>query len=151
MARKQGRHLTPKARKFANIQCSPTSGLTCRWLHLCLKQRPNAKVTKLEPLHVCKDDEQKDLTDSSFFKALRRAWKMQRTWTDLILFKLARIEFIKVRYHIFLPEFSLNPAPNRTPAPKHAPYQNTLKTRTSTTTKCAISTPNRFRLTRQWP
>ncbi|KAG0653116.1 hypothetical protein D0Z07_9400, partial [Hyphodiscus hymeniophilus] len=85
----------PKSRKFAVTRCSPTPGMTCRWLHLCLKQRPNAKVTKLEPLHICKDDEQKDMTDESFFKALRRAWKTQRTWTDLILFKLTRIEFIK--------------------------------------------------------
>ncbi|KUJ13403.1 HET-domain-containing protein [Mollisia scopiformis] len=92
---KQGRNPKPKTRKFANIQCSPTPGVTCRWLHLCLKQRPNAKVIKLESLHICKDDKQKDLTDASFFKVLRRAWKMQRTWTDLILFKLARIEFIE--------------------------------------------------------
>jgi len=40
---------------------------------------------------------------------------------------------------------------NRTPAPKHAPHQNTLKRVLPTTTKCAISTPNRFGLTRQWP
>jgi hypothetical protein len=104
---KQRRNTTPKTRKFADIQCSSTPGVTCRWLHLCLKQRPNAKVTKLEPIHVCRDDEQNELTDASFFKVLRRAWKMRRTWKDLILFKLARIEFIKVQSLIFLLEFLL--------------------------------------------
>jgi hypothetical protein len=39
---------------------------------------------------------------------------------------------------------------NRTPAPKHAPHQSTLKRVPLTTTKCAIYTPNRFVLTRQW-
>jgi hypothetical protein len=99
---KKGRISKTKARKFADIQCSLTPGMTCRWLHLCLKQRPSSKVTKLEALHVCKDNEQNDLTDASFFKTLRIVWKMQRTWTDLILFKLARIEFIKVKYPISL-------------------------------------------------
>jgi hypothetical protein len=87
--------IKPKARKFAAIQCSPT--VKCRWLHLCLKKRPNDKVTKLEPLHICKDDEGKALTDASFFKLLRRTWKQQRTWKDLVLFTLTRIEFIKVK------------------------------------------------------
>jgi hypothetical protein len=40
---------------------------------------------------------------------------------------------------------------NRTPAPKHAPHQSTLKRVPSTTIKCAIYTPNRFVLIRQWP
>jgi hypothetical protein len=92
---KEGNRLQ-KARKFAEIQCSSTLEVKCRWLHLCLKNRPNAKVTKLEPLHICKDGEQQHLTDATFFQLLRKAWKKQRTWTDLVLFKLARIEFIKV-------------------------------------------------------
>ena len=93
---KNGKNPKPKRRKFAAIQCSPTPGVTCRWLHLCLKKRPNAKVTKLEPLHVCKDDEGKDLTDEVLFKLLRKAWRIQRSWVDLRLFKLTQVEFIKV-------------------------------------------------------
>jgi hypothetical protein len=92
-----GQNVKPKARKFATIQCLPTPDATCRWLHLCLKKRPNAKVTKLEPLHVCKDEEEKYLKDAGLFKLLHKAWKTQRTRIDLILFKLTRIEFIKVR------------------------------------------------------
>ncbi|KAH7416704.1 heterokaryon incompatibility protein-domain-containing protein [Cadophora sp. MPI-SDFR-AT-0126] len=84
-----------KVRKFVNAQCSPEPRAMCRWLHLCLKPRPNAKVTKLEPLHVCKDDEQQHLTDATFFRRLRKAWKTQRTWTDLTLFKLSGIDFIQ--------------------------------------------------------
>ena len=100
MKSKNGQNVKPKARKFATIQCSPTPDVTCRWLHLCLKKRPNAKVTKLEPLHICKDEEEKDLKDAGLFKLLNKAWKTQRTWTDLILFKLTRIEFIKVKDNI---------------------------------------------------
>jgi hypothetical protein len=92
-----GQNVKPKARKFAAIQCSPTPDVTCRWLHLCIKKRPNAKVTKLQPLHICKDKEKKELKDAGLFKLLHKTWKTQRTWTDLILFKLKRIEFIKVR------------------------------------------------------
>jgi hypothetical protein len=44
-----------------------------------------------------------------------------------------------------------NCATNRTPAPKHAPHQSTLKRVPPPTTKYAISIPNRFVLTRQWP
>lgn len=57
-------------------------------------------MTKLEPLHICKDEEEKDLKDAGLFKLLNKAWKTQRTWTDLILFKLTRIEFIKVKDNI---------------------------------------------------
>ncbi|KAE8447544.1 hypothetical protein EG329_010674 [Mollisiaceae sp. DMI_Dod_QoI] len=64
----RGQRVKLKRRKFAAIQCSSTPGITCRWLHLCLKPRPNARVTKLEPLHICKNDEAKDLTDATFFK-----------------------------------------------------------------------------------
>jgi hypothetical protein len=44
---------------------------------MCLKKRPYA--TKWEPLHVCKDEEQEDYTDASFFKALTLAYYKQRT------------------------------------------------------------------------
>lgn len=97
MKSKNGPNFKPRARKFATIQCSPTPGVTCRWLHLCLKIQPNAKVTKLEPVHICKDEKEEDLKDAGLFKLLKKVWKTQRTWTDLILFKLTRIEFIKVR------------------------------------------------------
>ena len=93
---KNGKNPKPKGRKFAAIQCSPIPGVTCRWHHLCLKKRPNAKVTKLEPLHVCKDDEGKDLTDEALFNILRKAWRIQRSWADLRLFKLTQVEFVKV-------------------------------------------------------
>jgi hypothetical protein len=53
-------------------------------------------VTKLEPLHICKDEEN-ELKDAGLSQLLHKTWKTQRTWTDLILFKLKRIEFIKVR------------------------------------------------------
>ena len=96
----KGGNVKPKARKFATIQCSPTPDVTCRWLHLCIKKRPSDNVTKLEPLHICKDEEERELKDAGLFKLLHKTWKTQRTWTDLILFKLKRIEFIKVRQHM---------------------------------------------------
>jgi len=92
-----GEKLKPKARRFATIQCSPTPDVRCRWLHLCIKRRPNTKVTKLEPIHICKDKKENELKDAGLFQLLHKTWKTQRTWTDLILFKLKRIEFIKVR------------------------------------------------------
>jgi hypothetical protein len=57
----------PTSVKSMALQCLSTE--QCRWLHMCLKKRPYA--TKLEPLHVCKDDEQNDYNDASFFAALR--------------------------------------------------------------------------------
>ncbi|PVH84838.1 hypothetical protein DL98DRAFT_651555 [Cadophora sp. DSE1049] len=73
------------------LQCLPTR--KCRWLHLCLKKRPYA--TKLEPLHVCKDEQKNDYTDDTFFQALRKAYYTQRTWKEKVLFKLEKIEFVE--------------------------------------------------------
>jgi hypothetical protein len=69
---------------------------SCHWLHLCLKKRPYA--TELKPLHVCKDDNQNDFTDATFFQVLRIAYSKQRTWKEKLIFKLRRIEFVKVRF-----------------------------------------------------
>ena len=82
----------PTSAKDMEMQCLPAN--KCRWLHICLKKPPYA--TKLEPLHVCKDKEKKDYTDASFFKALRLAYYKQRSWTEKMLFKLKRIEFVEV-------------------------------------------------------
>jgi len=95
---KNGKNPKPKGRKFAAIQCSPMPRVTCRWLLLCLKKSPNAKVTNLEPLHVCKDDEGKDLADEALFNLLRKAWRIQRSWADLRLFKLTQLS--SSRYEI---------------------------------------------------
>ena len=65
-------NVKPKARKFDTVRCSPAPDVTCRWLHLCLKKRPNAKVTKLEPLHICKDEEEKDLKDAGLSNSCRK-------------------------------------------------------------------------------
>lgn len=73
-------------------QCLPIRH--CRWLHLCIKKRPYA--TKLAPLHVCKDEEQNEFTDASFFKTLRDAYWKQRTWSEKLLFRLRKIEFVEV-------------------------------------------------------
>jgi hypothetical protein len=83
----------PTSLNAAALRCLPAP--TCRWLHLCLKKRPYA--TKLAPLHICKDDDQKELTDVTFFSALRKAYYSQRTWRDKILFKLRKIDFVEVR------------------------------------------------------
>jgi hypothetical protein len=40
---------------------------------------------------------------------------------------------------------------NRSPSPKHAPHQNTLKTRPTPPPKCAINSSNQVVSTRQWP
>lgn len=45
---------------------------------MCLKKRPYA--TKMEPLHVCKDEQQNTYTDASFFRALRKAYYQHRSW-----------------------------------------------------------------------
>jgi len=65
---------------------------------MCLKKRPYA--TKLRPLHVCKDTDKNDFTDATFFKALRKAYYSHRSWSERILFKLRKIEFVEVRGHI---------------------------------------------------
>lgn len=75
------------------LSCLPTR--QCRWLHLCLKKRPYA--TKLESLHVCKDEQRNDYTDATFFQALSKAYYENRTWKEKLLFKLKRIEFVEVR------------------------------------------------------
>lgn len=64
---------------------------------MCLKKSPYA--TKLEPLHVCKDEEQNDLTDATFFQALRRAYFGKKNWRERLLFKLKRIEFVEVGFN----------------------------------------------------
>jgi hypothetical protein len=74
------------------LQCLPTQ--KCRWLHMCLKKRPYA--TKLTPLHVCKDNDQKEFNDATFFQSLRKAYYKQRSWTEKLLFKLKKIEFVEV-------------------------------------------------------
>jgi hypothetical protein len=61
---------------------------------MCLKKRPHATVMK--PLHVCKDDYQKEYTDASFFAALRKAYYKHRSWKEKALFKLKKIDFVKV-------------------------------------------------------
>ncbi|KAF7948517.1 uncharacterized protein EAE97_003928 [Botrytis byssoidea] len=70
--------------------CLPADG--CRWLHLCMKEKPYA--THLKPLHVCKDENQDPLTDKTFFRALKHAYSKERTWRDWAILKLRRIEFI---------------------------------------------------------
>ncbi|KAH7360332.1 hypothetical protein BKA65DRAFT_183060 [Rhexocercosporidium sp. MPI-PUGE-AT-0058] len=73
------------------LQCLPSQ--KCRWLHMCLKKRPFA--TKLEPLHVCKDEKRNDYTDATFFRALRNAYYTRRSWREKLLFKLKKIEFVE--------------------------------------------------------
>jgi hypothetical protein len=46
---------------------------------------------------------------------------------------------------------SISPSRNRSPAPKHAPHQNTLKTRPTPPPRCAINSSNQVVSTRQWP
>jgi hypothetical protein len=75
-------------------QCLPPQ--TCKWLHMCLKKRPYA--TKLEPLHVCKDENQNDYTDASFFQALNTAYYKQRSLKERSLFRLKKIEFVEVKF-----------------------------------------------------
>jgi hypothetical protein len=82
----------PSSVKSIPMQCLPSQ--RCRWLHMCLKKPPYA--TKLEPLHVCKDEEEKEFTDASFFRALRRAYFGSRSWRERLLFKLKKIEFVEV-------------------------------------------------------
>lgn len=79
------------------MTCLPAN--KCRWLHMCLKKRPYA--TKMEPLHVCKDEKQNSYTDASFFKALRKAYYSQRSWKEKLLFKLNKIEFVEVWFMNF--------------------------------------------------
>jgi len=78
--------------KSIAMQCLPSQ--RCRWLHMCLKKPPYA--TKLEPLHVCKDEQEKEFKDATFFRALRRAYFGSKSWKDRLLFKLTRIEFVEV-------------------------------------------------------
>jgi hypothetical protein len=61
---------------------------------MCLKKPPYA--TKLERLHVCKDDEENEFTDATFFRALRRAYFGSKSWKERLLYKLKRIEFVEV-------------------------------------------------------
>lgn len=77
------------------LPCLPSQ--RCRWLHMCLKKPPYA--TKLEPLHVCKDEEEKELTDATFFRALRRAYFGSKSLRERLLFKLKKIEFVEVSLH----------------------------------------------------
>ncbi|PMD58343.1 uncharacterized protein K444DRAFT_430978 [Hyaloscypha bicolor E] len=81
----------PSSIKSIPLQCLPST--KCRWLHMCLKKPPYA--TKLEPLHVCKDDEENDFTDATFFQALRRAYFGSKRWRERLLFKLKKIEFVE--------------------------------------------------------
>jgi hypothetical protein len=82
----------PSSVKSIALQCSATQ--QCRWLHMCLKKRPYA--TKLEPLHVCKDEDQDEYNDARFFAALRRSYYKHRSWNDKVLFKLKKIDFVEV-------------------------------------------------------
>ena len=45
---------------------------------------------------MCKDEEQNEFTDASFFKTLRDAYWKQRTWSEKLLFRLRKIEFVEV-------------------------------------------------------
>jgi len=81
--------ITPVASQCAPIQM-------CRWLHMCLEKHPYA--TKLEPLHVCKDENQNDYTDASFFRALNMAYYKQRSLKERSLFRLKKIEFVEVKF-----------------------------------------------------
>jgi len=82
----------PGSIKSIALQCLHTQ--TCRWLHLCINKQPYA--TRLKALHVCKDEEQNEYTDASFFKTLRLAYYKGRTWKEKLLFKLKSIEFVEV-------------------------------------------------------
>jgi hypothetical protein len=82
----------PSSIKSIPSQCLPSP--KCRWLHMCLNKPPYA--TKLEPLHVCKDDGENDFTDATFFRALRRAYFGSKRWSERLLFKLKKIEFVEV-------------------------------------------------------
>lgn len=82
----------PRSTTSIALQCLPTR--KCRWLHMCFKKRPYA--TKLEPLHVCQDEQKNEYTDATFFQALRKAYYAHRTWKEKLLFKLKRIEFVEV-------------------------------------------------------
>ncbi|PMD20363.1 hypothetical protein NA56DRAFT_179615 [Hyaloscypha hepaticicola] len=73
------------------LPCLPSQ--RCRWLHMCLKKPSYA--TKLEPLHVCKDEEEKDFTDATFFRVLRRAYFGSKSLQEKLLFKLRKIEFVE--------------------------------------------------------
>ena len=86
-------HSKPSSVKSIAMQCLPSQ--KCRWVHMCLKKPPYA--TKLEPLHVCKDEQEQEFTDATFFRALRRAYFGSKSWKDRLLFKLKRIEFVEVR------------------------------------------------------
>ncbi|KAH8778218.1 hypothetical protein F5882DRAFT_440623 [Hyaloscypha sp. PMI_1271] len=78
--------------KSIPLQCLPSP--KCRWLHMCLNKPPCA--TKLEPLHVCKDDGENDFTDATFFLALRQAYFGSKRWKERLLFKLMKIEFVEM-------------------------------------------------------
>jgi hypothetical protein len=106
-ARRRISSLRPSTLPIFNTKPSPLNSIAlsclpsprCRWLHMCLKKPPYA--TKLEPLHVCKDEE-KDFTDATFFRALRRAYFGSKSLRERLLFKLKKIEFVEVRlipYH----------------------------------------------------
>jgi hypothetical protein len=89
----------PSSVKSIALQCLPSQ--KCRWLHMCLKKPPYA--TKLEPMHVCKDEEQNDFTDATFFQALRKAYFDSKSWREKPLFKLRRIEFVEVSFLLSSP------------------------------------------------
>jgi hypothetical protein len=82
----------PSSVKSIAMQYLPSQ--RCRWLHMCLQKPPYA--TKLEPLHVCKDEQNQEFTDATFFRALRRAYFGSKSLKDKLLFKLKRIEFVEV-------------------------------------------------------
>ena len=104
-ARRRISSLRPSTLPIFNTKPSPLNSIAlsclpsprCRWLHMCLKKPPYA--TKLEPLHVCKDEEEKDFTDATFFRALRRAYFGSKSLRERLLFKLKKIEFVEVRLH----------------------------------------------------
>jgi hypothetical protein len=85
----------PSSVNLEALPCLPRK--RCRWLHMCLKKQTYA--TKLEPLHVCRDEEEKDFTDATFFRALRRAYFGSKNLRERLLFKLSKIEFVEVRLH----------------------------------------------------
>lgn len=95
--------LRPSTLPIFNTKPSPVDSIAlpslpsqrCRWLHMCLKKPPYA--TKLEPLHVCKDEEEKDSTDATFFRALTRAYFGSKSLRERLLYKLKKIEFVEVR------------------------------------------------------
>lgn len=87
---------TPTAVESIALQCLFVE--RCRWLHLCLMKGPYA--TKLEPLHVCKDENQKEFTDATFFQVLRKVYYNRQSWKQKVSYKLRKIQFVEVNTYL---------------------------------------------------